>query len=176
MTSAALKIVSRNPKGFLMVMNDETLDNLSDYLNSKEIINALKNADETIGILSNYVKTHPKTLLLTVADASSGGFALYGRLPGPERMAAGKPLPERDPGTGAPLDGATGTATPPFLAAPDRNGLRLPFATAWVSNSDLAGNVLVKATGYRAELVRGSFDNTDVYRALYAALFGPLPR
>jgi alkaline phosphatase len=174
LAEAALKIVSRNPKGFLMVLNDETMDNLSDHLNTQAVIAALRVADGAIGFLADYVKAHPNTLLLTTADASSGGFALYGRLPGPDRMQAGRKLPERDPGTGAPLDGASGTGSEPYLAAPDRNGERLPFAAAWVSKSDLAGNVLARAAGYRADLVRGSLDNTGVYRALYAALFDKL--
>jgi alkaline phosphatase len=172
LAAAALKIVSRNPKGFIMVVNDETMDNLSDHFNSQAVLKALSVADKTIGIMADYVKSHPRTLLLLTADASSGGFALYGRLPGPQRMAIGTKLPERDPVTGAPIDGALGTGSEPFLAAPDRNGQRLPFATAWVSGIDLAGNVLVRATGHQAELVRGSLDNTDIYRVLYAALFG----
>jgi hypothetical protein len=42
------------------------------------------------------------------------------------------------------------------------------------TKSDLAGNALARAAGYRADLVRGSLDNTGVYRALYAALFDKL--
>jgi alkaline phosphatase len=172
LTAAALKIVSRNPKGFLMVVNDETMDNLSDHFNSQAVLKSLRVADKAIGMMADHVKSNPRTLLLLTADASSGGFALYGRLPGPARMVTGAKLPERDPVTGAPIDGARGTGSEPFLAAPDRNGHRLPFATAWVSGIDLAGNVLVRGAGHRAELVRGSLDNTDVYRVLYAALFG----
>jgi alkaline phosphatase len=171
LTAAALKIVARNPKGFLMVVNDETMDNLADHFNSQAVLKALSVTDRAIGMMADHVKANPRTLLLLTADASSGGFALYGRLPGPERMVIGTKLPERDPVTGAPLDGARGTGSEPFLAAPDRNGQRLPFATAWVSGIDLAGSVLVRGAGHRAELVRGSLDNTDIYRVLYAALF-----
>jgi alkaline phosphatase len=174
LAEAAMKIVSRNPKGFLMVLNDETMDNLADYLNTQAVIAALSAADNAIGFFLDYVKAHPNTLLLTTADASSGGFALYGRLPGPDRMSVGAKLPERDPGTGAPLDGAKGTGSEPYLAAPDRKGERLPFAAAWVSKTDVAGNLMVRAAGHRADLVRGSLDNTGVYRVLYAALFGKL--
>jgi alkaline phosphatase len=174
MTRAALKIAATNPRGFLMVINDETMDNLCDFLNSQAVIAALGKADEAIGLLAGYVAKNPRTLLLTTADASSGGFTLYGRLPGPERLEAGRKLPEKDPGTGAPLDGAQGTGSEPFLAKADRFGVRLPFATGWVSTGDVAGGVLVRGVGKQSELVRGSLDNTDIYRILYAALFGKL--
>jgi alkaline phosphatase len=174
MTRAALKIVAANPRGFLMVINDETMDNLCDFLNSQAVIAALGKADEAIGVLAGHVAKNPRTLLLTTADASSGGFTLYGRLPGPARLEAGRKLPEKDSGTGAPLDGARGTGSEPFLAKPDRFGASLPFATGWVSTGDVAGGVLVRGMGKQAEMVRGSLDNTDIYRILYAALFGKL--
>jgi alkaline phosphatase len=98
-----------------------------------------------------------------------------GRLLPPLEFDIDKPLPAINAthGTnGAPLDGRDGTATPPFLAAPNRIGKRLPFAVAWGSKIDNAGGVLARAVGHKAERVRGNLDNTEVYRVVYEALFG----
>jgi alkaline phosphatase len=86
----------------------------------------------------------------------------------------GKPLPPINAthGTnGAPMDGRDGANSPPFLAAPNRDGVRLPFAVAWGSKIDNAGGVLARAVGRKSERVQGNLDNTDVYRVLFEALF-----
>ena len=73
---------------------------------------------------------------------------------------------------GAPMDGFAGTATAPFLAAPDRYGVQLPFAVVWASESDVSGGVLVRAEGLNAHLVRGTMHATDVATLMRLTLFG----
>jgi hypothetical protein len=68
-----------------------------------------------------------------------------------------------------------GPLSPPFLSAPDRHGERFPFAVAWASLEDGGDPVVVRAEGPGSELVRGSIDNTAVYRVLFQALFGTTP-
>jgi alkaline phosphatase len=70
------------------------------------------------------------------------------------------------------LDGRDGTETPPFVARPDRFGNRLRFGVAWASFDDLLGGVVARAHGLNADLLPTSVDNTDIYRMLYATLFG----
>jgi len=100
---------------------------------------------------------------------------------------------------GTPVDGIEGRRTAPFLAGPDAlqparpfadrdgSGLNsygggsvsaapLPFAVAWAGVPDFAGGILARAQGLNAERLRTEFferfDNTDVYRLMYATLFG----
>ena len=82
-----------------------------------------------------------------------------------------EPLPRTEE-NGAPLDGREGTATPPFTAAPDRFGNRLRFGICWASTGDLGGGVVAKAHGLNAHLLPQNVDNTDIYRMMYATLFG----
>lgn len=53
----------------------------------------------------------------------------------------------------------------------------LPSA-GWVGTNDVAGGIVSRAEGLNAELLRtefrSRFDNTDVYRLMYATLFGEL--
>jgi alkaline phosphatase len=76
--------------------------------------------------------------------------------------------------SGAALDGRNGTGTLPFVAAPDREGRRFPFAIAWASGLDIGSGVIARGAGLdAAELVPASgVANTDIYRMLYYTLFG----
>ena len=70
------------------------------------------------------------------------------------------------------MDGLGGSGTAPFLAAPDRNGRRLPFGVVWASQDDVSGGVLVRAEGLNSHLVHGSFDNTEIAKLIRTTLFG----
>jgi alkaline phosphatase len=174
MADFAVKFLSRKPNGFFLALNDEAPDDFSNENNARDALNSLVLSDDAVGVLSDYVAKNPQTLLLVTADAPSAGFVLLGRLLPPLEFDLEKPLPPINAthGTnGAPMDGRDGANTPPFLAAPNREGVRLPFAVAWGSKIDNAGSVLARAIGRKAERVQGNLDNTDVYRVLYEALF-----
>jgi alkaline phosphatase len=172
MTEFALSYLEKKPKGFFLAMNGEIADNYSGELNARDAMLALADDDKTLGVILRHIERSPKTHLLALGDGPSAGFSpLAAFFPG-QRFPADKPLPATDPTTGAPVDGRDGTATPPFVAAPDRFGERLTFAVSWSTRSDHAGGILMRAAGYRADLVHGSMDNTDVYRVLYEVLLG----
>jgi alkaline phosphatase len=73
---------------------------------------------------------------------------------------------------GAPLDGIDGTGTHPFMSMSDRAGERWPFGIAWASFDDNRGGIVARAHGLNADLLPLTVDNTDIYRLLYATLFG----
>ena len=73
---------------------------------------------------------------------------------------------------GAPLDGPEGTGSVPFVAKPDQFGNRLRFGIAWANFEDMLGGIVARAHGLNAELLPSSVDNSDIYRMLYATLFG----
>jgi alkaline phosphatase len=176
MTEFALRFLGARRSGFLLVMNDEGPDNFSGANNAPGTLESMKRSDEAIGVLRRYIDEHLDTAtMLVTADAPAGGLVLLGRLSAPAKLEIGKPLPPAHV-NGAPIDGAGGTATVPFVSAPSRDGRRMPFAISWGSQIDDAGKVLVRSHGKYATLVSGSFDNTRVYHVLYQALFGiPVP-
>jgi alkaline phosphatase len=172
MVSAALAILSRKPDGFLLVAEEEGTDNFGNANNAGGTLEAGRRADEAVGVIREYIRANPKTLMIMTSDSDAGGMQVVGRPPG-DAVADGQPLPERDP-NGAPFDGVSGTGSQPFLSAPDRAGQRWPFAIAWASRDDVSGGILVRAEGLNAELVHGTLDSTDVYRVIYRTLFGVL--
>jgi alkaline phosphatase len=173
MVAAALRALEANPKGFFLVAEEEATDNFGGENNARGVFEAIRRADEAIGVAHAFVLRRPQTLLVTASDSDCGGMQVKAFEPG--ELAPGENLPARDD-NGAPMDGVNGTGTQPFMSAPDRSGRRMPFGVVWASEGDLAGGGVVRASGLNAGLVRGSFDNTDIYRLIYRTLFGRVPR
>jgi alkaline phosphatase len=73
---------------------------------------------------------------------------------------------------GAPLDGPEGSGSLPFVSLPDQFGVRHHFGIAWADTEDLMGGVVARAHGLNADLLPTTVDNTDIYRMMYATLFG----
>jgi alkaline phosphatase len=82
-----------------------------------------------------------------------------------------KPLPAKG-ANGAPWDGKDGTATLPFVSAPDNQGKRFPFAIAWTGFGDFTGSIIAKTHGLNADLLSNTVDNTAIYQLMYQTLFG----
>lgn len=172
MVRASLDVLTGYPDGFLLVAEEEGTDNFAGKNNARGALGAIKRADDGIGLARRYIAQHPSTLLMVAADSDCGGMQVWGE----PNLDPAKPLPERDE-NGAPMDGRDGTGTPPFVAAPDKTGRRLPFGVVWASEGDLAGAVLVRGAGYRAgEVITPSMDNTRIYAAIRAVLFGEAVR
>ena len=173
MSEAALRILSRAPQGFLLVAEEEGTDNFGNVNNAPGSIEAGIRADAAIGIFRRFIAANPNTLMLTTCDSDAGGMQVIG--PGRQQqiLREGVNLPERDR-NGAPLDGQGGTGTVAWLSAPDRNGVRHPFAIAWSTLTDVSGGILVRGVGRNAEQISqaGTMDNVDVYRLMYRTLFG----
>lgn len=168
MTEIALKIIDHKGKNFFMVVEEEGTDNFSNINNAKGVLEALSRADAAIGVAMNYIEKDPNTLLITAADSNAGGMHVVSIR---EVKKFEDPLSPTE-SNGAPLDGREGTGTLPFIAASDQFGNRLRFGISWASYNDVAGAVIAKAHGLNSKLLPNNVDNTDIYRIIYATLFG----
>jgi len=184
MAQAALTILSRSPTGFFLVAEEEGTDNLANANNAPGTLEALSRADDAVGVFQDFVTANPKTLLIMAADSDAGGMQVVS--PGKRRGRGGRTSSPRVGGVtfkagkpmaptlynGAPLDGQYGTVSEPFLSAPDKAGRQWPFGIAWSSIVDVSGGILVRGAGLNADRIRGTMDNTDVYKLMYLTLFG----
>jgi alkaline phosphatase len=168
MATVALDILTRSGKQFLLVVEEEGTDNFGNSNNAAGTLEALSRADDAIGVALEYIEQHPNTTLVTAADSDAGGMAVH---PVSETGEESHTLPPTAR-NGAPFDGVDGAESVPFLAQPDQFGNRMYFGISWAGNADVAGGVIARAHGLNAELLPVNVDNTDVYRMMYATLFG----
>ena len=168
MTQTALDVLTRSGRRFFLVSEEEGSDNMSNANNAMAEIIAGQRADETIGLIQDYIAEHPNTLLVTTSDSDAGGLQVFGE-PFPADTAPARAS------NGAPMDGVEGTNGRLFLAEPDANGVRHSFAIAWAQYHDVSGGILLKAQGLGADQVARTMDNTEVYRVMYRTLFGSWP-
>jgi alkaline phosphatase len=170
MTESALGFLKSSGRRFLLVVEEEGSDNFANNNNAVGSLTALARADEAIGVALDFVDENPETLLVTAADSDAGGLEVY-PIRIPDSLVAEKPLLPTTR-NGAPLDGKDGTGTPPFMSKADQFGKQWPFGIAWASFDDNLGGILARAHGLNAHLLPLSVDNTDIYRIMYATLFG----
>jgi alkaline phosphatase len=174
MTTAALRFLGG--RQFFLVVEEEGADNFGNCNNAPGMLEAMRRADEGLGVALGYVAKHPDTLLLYASDSSAGNpdvIGLRGARFEEEMLRTGRDI------NGAPVHGAAktgdGGVAAAFVSAPDRAGRTHQFVVAWGSVMDTSGGIVARAAGLNAEKVRGTFDNTAVYPLFYETLFGELP-
>jgi len=164
MTQVALDVLSRSGRRFFLASEEEGTDNMANANNAMGQIQAGQRADETIGLIRAFIAENPNTLMVMTSDSDAGGMQVFGQ-PFPADT-----VPARA-SNGAPMDGIEGTNGRLFVAQPDANGVRHPFAIMWAQYHDVSGGILMKAQGLGADQVHGTMDNTEVYRVMYSVLF-----
>jgi len=174
MTAAALRFFGG--KQFMLVVEEEGTDNFGNCNNAPGMLEAMRRADEGLGVALDYVERHPDTLLLYASDSSAGNpdvIGLRGARFEKEMRRTGRDI------NGAPVDGAArtpaGGVVAAFVSGPDRAGRTHEFVVTWGSVMDTSGGIVARAAGLNAEKVRGTFDNTAVYPLFYETLFGAAP-
>ncbi len=194
MLEATLKLVSQDPDGFFVVLEEEGTDNFGNNNNAAGTIEAVRRADAAIGVAMDYVdNVDPNTLVVTAADSDAGGlqvfqFAPYTRPAGNaiSEPALGEetevPFINANPtNTGATpvfLDGPTGSTGSEefpwdsFTAVDSIDGPMGNFGVAWVGTPDFPGSIVSKAYGLNADLLPSTLDNTFIYEMMYRTLFG----
>ncbi len=171
MTEAAIKILSRNNSQFFLVVEEEGTDNFGNKNNAIGMLEALKRSDDALGVALKFESQNSNTMIITCSDSEAGGMEAIGF--DEERLKPNEPIQLTDP-NGSFYDGINGKESLPFISAPDKSGRRFPFVVSWSTYSDVSGSVVVRAAGLNSEFVKGSVDNTDIYKFIYLTLFGKL--
>jgi len=167
MTAFVLERLAGHDRGFLAVIEEEASDNMCNRQNASGCLEAMKRADDAIGVMLEFIDDHPRTFMVTASDSNAGGPQLN------EVDDAEAPVPATEAGSGALLDGRDGTETMPFLSAPDREGRRFPFSVAWAVGDDTGSSVIARAAGHQAarRMPGHTVENTEIYNMLRDTLF-----
>jgi alkaline phosphatase len=208
MTEVALTILDRaarqqrrhEERRFFLVAEPESTDNFGNNDNAIGVLEAMRDADNAIGVALEFLKKRPRTLILTAADSDAGGMQvvspnLSGVTPPTNVVPDGAAPniagvvgvnPSSTSPTGEPpstavnsfVDGIEGRVSPLFVTEPDQFGQRMQFGIVWPGTGDYSGGILSRAAGLNSRLLTTTFndrfDNIDVYRMMHVTLFGRL--
>jgi alkaline phosphatase len=76
MVEVALARLSSDDRPFLMMVESEEMDTASHHLNIKRIARGLESIEHTLGIILDFARAHPETLVVFTADHETGGLVL----------------------------------------------------------------------------------------------------
>lgn len=143
MARKALDILSENPRGFFLFLEEEGTDGMSHENNAHGVIDAGRALDATVAEVMRFVRTHPDTLVIIGGDHETGGLAI-------ENHDAADTDPDQDG---------------PF----DVPGSKLRFTVDWTTHDHTGSDTPVTAEGPGATRLGGTVENTDVHWVMRAA-------
>ncbi len=151
MTEKTLSILSKNPKGFFLMVEGGRIDHAGHERNLSKMVADTMAFDEAVKTALDFAAKNNNTLVIVTADHECGGLVLQ-----PENLA------EYEGGVIDPLF-ASGTARTP--------GPRYDFITEMDEATHTAVDVPVMASGPGAEKVsHGKLDNTEIFEIMKEAL------
>ena len=169
MTKYALEFLSRDKnKNFFLVVEEEGTDNFSNKNNAEGLFEAIKRSLNTISIAQNFLKINKNSLLIVASDSNASNPTLIDRFTSQNLFHLNKKISDKSDNL-APVDRKNSSY--PFASAPDQKGLRLPFAIVWPTKTDTGTGILVKGEGLNAEKIKGTLDNTEIYKIMRQTLF-----
>jgi alkaline phosphatase len=78
MTAAALKVLAKNPNGFVLMAEAASIDKQSHLMDSDRWIEETIEFDRAIQVAKDFAEQHPGTLVIVTADHECSGAAIIG--------------------------------------------------------------------------------------------------
>ena len=150
MTSKAISILSRNPKGFFLMVEGGRIDHAGHERNiSKNVADTLA-FDEAVKVATDFASLNNETLVIVTADHECGGLVLQ-----PENLDVYE----------------AGGINPLFASGTTKTqGPRYDFITEMEEATHTAVDVPIMASGPGAEKVsKGVIDNTRIFEIMKEA-------
>ena len=164
MTRKAIDILSRNPEGFFLLVEEAAIDRMAHRNNARLALRGVLELDRAVAVVAAHAAANPDTLLIVTADHECGGLAIAG--------ADDAPYPY-EPGADAagilPIDLAGEDGPFPIAGSAHR------FVMGWATTGHTAAAVPVTAMGPGAERLVGVYENTRVFETMVAAMGSAVP-
>ena len=78
MTSRALQVLSRNPRGFTLMVEGASIDKQAHNMDSERWILDAIEFDRAVGVCKKFAEKHPDTLVIVTADHECAGINIIG--------------------------------------------------------------------------------------------------
>ena len=148
MVTAAIAILSQNPNGFLLFVEEEATDEFSHQNNATYVLKGVQELDKAVKTALDFATADGETLLLVTADHECGGLTLEG-----------------------PADEQGEVADGPFDVA--NSGYQ--FKVDWTTQGHTGVRVPLTATGPGSASFAGYYENTQIFVKLATAAGFAIP-
>ena len=156
LTAAAIGILSCNPNGFFLMVEESAIDRMAHRNNAPLTLKGVLELDRAVQVALAFADRVPDTLIVVTADHECGGLAVAG--------SEDQPYPY-EPGGGL-LDTLLAGEDGPFPVADADYG----FVLGWATTGHTSAPVPITSSGPGAEMLTGSMENTDLFHAMTEAM------
>ena len=156
LTAAAIEILSGNPNGFFLMVEESAIDRMAHRNNAPLTLKGVLELDRAVQVALAFATRAPDTLIIVTADHECGGLAVAG--------SEDQPYPY-EPGGGL-LDTMLAGEDGPFPIADEDHG----FVVGWATTGHTAAPVPITSTGPGAERLAGELENTDLFAVMASAM------
>jgi alkaline phosphatase len=160
MTQKAIDILSRDPDGFFLMVEEEGIDEMAHQSNAGLVIKAGKQLDEAVKVGQSFAQSDSDTLVIVTADHETGSLAIEDT----NEIQSDPAYPNE---SGA---GRTSEDGPFRVANSDKS-----FLVDWTTTNHTAEDVPVTAMGPGGQNLVGVYENTHIHDAMLGALLGSSP-
>ncbi|UOQ42539.1 alkaline phosphatase [Halobacillus salinarum] len=144
MTKKSIDTLSKNKRGFFLMVEEEATDEMSHANNADLTLKSGQELDKSVQIAKDYAKKHRDTLVLVAADHETGGLTIEDVSQSDE---SGDGMSKED----GPFD----------VAESDSQ-----FMIDWTTTGHTAVTVPLTAMGPGAEDFAGTYENTKIFEEL----------
>lgn len=144
MAAKALEVLSQDPDGFFLVVEEEGIDAMAHHNNARLMIEAGWALDETVALARDFAAEHGSTLIVVVGDHETGGLSI-------ERLDE---------------DGGEGAEDGPFQLA----GTDLTFTVDWTTGSHTGAATAASAEGPGSAGMVDVREHTDIHDLMLDAM------
>lgn len=155
MTGKALDVLSQNPNGFFLIVEEEATDEFASQNNSDFTIKGVQELDKAVAAGKEYAQSAGDTLVIATADHEAGGMAVEVPDDPEEPDEDGAEIQENLSGEDGPFD----------IANSD-----LQFKVDWTTTAHTGVKVPLTAYGPGADLFTGTYENAEVHDYLAQAM------
>ena len=153
MTAKALEVLSADPDGFFLLVEEEAVDEMGHADNGTRMLEAMRSLEAAVQVARSYVAAHPDTLLVVTGDHESGGLTVE------DAEAAD------ESGDGSTPSGEDGPF--PVAGRPDAR-----FVLDWTTTAHTGVPTVVTAEGPGSEQLSGTYPNTHLHEVMRRTLLG----
>lgn len=168
MTAKAIEILSQNPNGFFLFVEEEATDELGAANNATLALKAVQELDKAVARGVAYAEQSGDTLIVVTADHDVAGLAVEAvddAEEPDESGAGGTGTAMATPAAGEETATISGEDGPFPVADSDQM-----FIIDWTTPHHVASRVPLTAMGPGAEALAGAYENTEVFDALVTLL------